>query len=204
MTSFITDLLRANTPHRQPQPTLAPCQDAVGGDLPGFLESSGLVSRHSAVERSVLLRPGDWLFGRGNLRVSAMLGASLALVMWVPRYRLGAVCCIAHPVRPAGVYGLEGPCGLYGEDAVRWLDERLQRTACDWSDVALSLIGGAHQQGGCAGQRNVSWVQAWSATQHLVPAFQDVGGSVLRKLNFNLTDGSVTVTHGGSLGSVDV
>jgi hypothetical protein len=113
----------------------------------------------------------------------------VALVMWIPRYRLGVVCC----------YGLGASSGLYGEDAVRLLDERLQRTACEWADVSLSLAGGAQQHGGCAGERNVRWAQAWSDSLGIEPVQQDLGGRALRKMNFNLADGTLSLSHGGCL-----
>lgn len=207
MTSFITDLLSADAGAREAM------QPILGRDLgravcpspmPSFVESSGVVSADPLGRRSVMLRPGDWLFGRGDLRVTAMLGASVALVMWVPRYRLGAVCCYAHSQRPGGVYGLECGSGLYGEDAVRWLDERLQRSACDWSDATLSVVGGAHKQDGCAGARNLSWAQSWAHSQQIELVQQEVGGRDLRKLSFQLADGSLSITHGGRLGSAEM
>lgn len=203
MTSFITDLLSADLGIKAPL-SLSSAHHTPHVNLPGFLESSGVVSADPMGGRHVMLRPGDWLFGRGSLRVTAVLGASVALVMWIPRFRLGAVSCFAHPQRPGGVYGLEGSSGMYGEDAVRWLGERLDRTSCDWSDVTLSLAGGAQQQDGCAGERNVRWAQAWAADQAIEPVQQDVGGRVLRKLSFNLADGSLTIAHGGRLGAPEV
>lgn len=203
MTSFITDLLSADASTRAAMP-LPISREMFPPPLPSFLESSGVVSADPLGRRSVMLRPGDWLFGRGDLRVTAMLGASLALVMWIPRYRLGAVCCYAHPQRPGGVYGLEGGSGLYGEDAVRWLGERLLRSSCDWSDVSLSLVGAAHQQDGCAGERNLRWTLTWAASLQVEPQQQEVGGQDLRKLSFQLADGSLSVTHGGRLGSANM
>lgn len=203
MTSFITDLLSADASTRAAMP-LPISREMFPSPLPSFLESSGVVSADPLGRRSVMLRPGDWLFGRGDLRVTAMLGASVALVMWIPRYRLGAVCCYAHPQRPGGVYGLESGSGLYAEDAVRWMGERLLRSACDWSDVSLSLVGGAHQQDGCAGERNLRWAQSWAASLQIELHQQEVGGRDLRKLSFQLADGSLSITHGGRLGSAEM
>lgn len=147
----------------------------------------------------IFLRPGDWLFGRGDLRVVTLLGSCVALVLWAPRLRLGAVCHCVLPARHDAIGGA-GLDGRYGHDTGLWLAQRFAEAGCGWHEVEATLAGGAQSQPTGVGPANIAWAQQWAASQGLSFLQQDVGGRVVRRLTFNLADGSLTVAHGGRLG----
>ncbi len=176
----------------------APCRQA--------LETTGVAEPGHLGADGIFLRPGDWAFGSGGLRVSTLLGTGVALVLWAPRLRLGAVCHCLQPERPGGVLQTTRLDGRYGGDAGLWLERRLADAGCSWQDLQAMLAGGA-QVGAPAGARagtadgaaNIAWAQQWAARHGLPLVQQDVGGRVLRRLSLNLADGQLTVAHGGHL-----
>lgn len=168
------------------------------------LLTSGQIEADTLGTRNVVLRPGDWLFGSGALRVSTVLGCSIALVLWAPRRRLGAVCHCLLPTRPADADADVGDAqdGRYGADAVQWLAQRFAEAQCPVSEFEVSLAGGALGSDDPLALANVAWAQRWVQQQGLDLVQQDVGGRVVRRLTFNLADGSLTLAHGGRLSSV--
>lgn len=175
-----------------PMATCRPALETTGIAEPGHLGADG-----------IFLRPGDWAFGSGLVRVSTLLGAGVALVLWSPRRRLGALCHCLQPGRPGGVLQPTRLDGRYGDDAGLWLERRLDDAGCGWSDLQAMLAGGAQGAGGGGtsdvGAANIAWAQQWACRHGLPLVQQDVGGRVVRRLSLNLADGQLTVAHGGHL-----
>lgn len=163
------------------------------------LETTGVADTDALGSGGVFLRPGDWLFGCGAVRVSTLLGSCISLVLWSPRRRVGAICHCLLPQRPRADAG--SPLdGRYGDDAGRWMAQRLAAAGCHWSELQASLAGGASAGDSDIGAANIAWAQHWAAERGLAFTQQDVGGRVVRRLTFNLTDGSLTIAHGGRIG----
>jgi len=168
------------------------------------LDTTGLVETDILGQPGVFLRPGDWLFGRGAYRVSTVLGSCVALVLWSPRMQLGALCHCMLPHRGSRSSGNEALDGRYGVDAGQWLEAQFTRHGCFRSEIDVAIAGGACVNDVSIGQANVLWAQDWVARQGLCLVQQDVGGKVVRRLTFNLGDGSLTISHGGRLGNMEV
>ena len=178
------------------------------------LETTGTAEPGHLGADGIFLRPGDWAFGSARVRVSTLLGSGVALVLWAPQRRLGAVCHCLHPERPGGVLQATRLDGRYGGDVGLWLERRLDEAGCRWQDLQAMLAGGAQvgaqvgahgstaggtRAGAADAAANIAWAQQW-AGRHGVPLVQqDVGGRVLRRLSLNLADGQLTVAHGGHL-----
>ncbi|MFO1272602.1 MAG: chemotaxis protein CheD [Rubrivivax sp.] len=161
------------------------------------LVTTGVVDDDALGQRGVFLRPGDWVFGRGTMRVSTLLGSCVALVLWSPRLRAGAACHCLLPQRPGGGTALLD--GRYGSDAARWMEQRFADAGCSAGELQASLAGGASSGNAGIGPANIAWAQQWAAERGIAFAQQDVGGRVVRRVTFNLADGSLTVAHGGRL-----
>lgn len=176
-------------------PLSLPARGAAG---PAMLHTNGRMETGALGAQGVVLQPGQWLFGRGGLRVATLLGAGVALVLWAPRLRVGAICHCVHPQRP-GIPGPREPLdGRYCSEAALWLDQRFGQVGCVWCEVEAALAGGATGNSATGeGPSNVAWAQAWARDRGVALAQQDVGGRVLRRVTFNLGDGSLTVAHGG-------
>lgn len=164
------------------------------------LQSTGVPDTGHLGTDGLFLRPGDWAFGGGAVRVATLLGTGVALVLWAPGQRLGAVCHWLQPARPGGVLQPTRLDGRYGEDAGLWLERRLADAGCRWPDLQAALAGGAQAgDDSGSGAANIAWAQQWAARHGLPLVQQDVGGRVVRRLTFNLADGQLTVAHGGHL-----
>ena len=71
-------------------------------ETPPLLESNGILTFEPGGAQCALLKPAGWAFGRGRVRVSAVLGACVAMVFWAPRQRIGAMVVCTQPARVAG------------------------------------------------------------------------------------------------------
>jgi chemotaxis protein CheD len=168
-------------------------------EVPPLLESNGVLTFEAdGTQRAVLNRAG-WAFGRGSARVSVVLGPCVAMTLWSPRLQVGAIAVCTCPARVAGDPIPDDDDELYGDEVVRWADERFLRAGCAMSEVEMSLAGGASHGDAGSGSRIVSWAQGWAAQRQMKLVQQDVGGRVVRRLTFNMADGSLTIAHGGWL-----
>lgn len=166
---------------------------------PAILLTTGLVDHENLSAESILLRPGDWLFGRGAVRCSTLLGSSVALILWVPRLQFGAVLHCLIPARPVELRKSEELDGRFGEEAALWLDQHFATAGCLWSEAQATLVGGASACTSSTGADNIVWARGWATQRGLNFVQQDVGGRVVRRLAFNLRNGNLTITHGGLL-----
>lgn len=163
------------------------------------VQTTGVIDPDALGAGGVFLRPGDWLFGHGSARVTTLLGSCISIALWSPRRRVGAICHCLLPERPRA--GRDAPLdGRYGAEAGLWMERQLTAAGCAWHEVEASLAGGAGTAGSSIGSANIAWAQRWAAERGLVFAQQDVGGRVVRRLTFNIADGTLTIAHGGRLG----
>jgi chemotaxis protein CheD len=166
-------------------------------------DTNGMLEQNSLDKPSVFLRPGDWFFGRGDQRVSTLLGSCIAVVMWSPRLNLGGMCHCLLPRRSAGAPNKNLSEGHYVEEALAWLSGRFSALHCQSKDIEVVLAGGGSTNNSDIGQSNVVCAQEWLAGRSFKLMQQDVGGRVVRRLTFNLTDGRLTIAHGGRIGRLE-
>lgn len=185
---------------RTPMQLTARYRGADGGEL----LTTGLVETGDfGGARSVFLRPGDWLYGSLPLRAATLLGSCVAVMLWAPRQRVGAMCHCLLPARRSGD-GAEpsAPDGRYGDEAAAWIERQFADAGIGFADLEATIAGGAKATdtlAGGIGDANLRWAQRWVAERGIALVQQDVGGRVVRRIGFNLADGSVTVAHGGVL-----
>jgi chemotaxis protein CheD len=166
---------------------------------PTTLATSGVVEPGKGAP-AVFLRPGDWMVGGGPVRASTLLGSCVALMLWSPRVRVGAMCHCLLPRRQGGPVAYEALDGRFGEEAARWIEGQLGAVGVALRETEVTLAGGARVRNGFEpgiGESNLDWAWDWIARSGMALVQQDVGGRVVRRVGFNLTDGSVTVAHGG-------
>ena len=167
--------------------------------MPVF-DTNGMLESSSLSRPGVFLRPGDWFFGRGNHRVTTVLGSCVSAVMWSPRLQLGAISHCLLPARPDNPHGTRHSEGHYVDEAFRWMTQRLSEHGCRLMEVDVSLAGGASANDISIGGANVARAVALVEAAGMRLIQQDTGGRVVRRLTFNLTDGCLTISHGGRLG----
>ncbi len=183
---------------RAPDATATPSLHGPLRGYGGWLDTNGAVDEAATEGPTVFLRPGDWLFARSPHRVHTLLGSCISLVLWAPRLRLGGMCHFLLPTRPSRQSGgrLDG---RFGEEACAWMETRLRAAGVPWAEVQVSVAGGAGRDDDGIGADNIAWTQAWAQARALRFMQQDVGGRVVRRLVFNLNDGSLAIAHGGRL-----
>ena len=159
--------------------------------------TSGLVESGGFGPAGVFLRPGDWLFSGTPVRVTTLLGSCVAVMLWSPVRRIGAMCHCMLPQRRLDDFA-PAPDGRYGEEAAQWMEMHLARCGVGFGELEATLAGGASVHGWREiGEANLRWARDWLAQRGIAVVQQDVGGRVVRRVSFNLADGGVTVAHGG-------
>ena len=171
--------------------------------MPVF-DTNGMLESNSLSRPGVFLRPGDWFFGRGDHRVTTVLGSCVSAVMWSPRLQLGAISHCLLPIRPEHATGTRHSPGDYVDETLQWMTQRLSDHGCRLLELDVSLAGGASANDIAIGSANVAQAQRWLQAAGMRLIQQDTGGRVVRRVTFNLTDGSLTIAHGGRLGPSEV
>lgn len=174
------------------------------GVRPRSFETTGMVDEGLNGQASVFLRPGDWFFGAGPHKVSTMLGSCVSVVMWSPRLSLGAMCHCLLPTRPLPRAVPAMSAGHYVDEALDWMVQHFHTHHCPVRSLDIALVGGATAHDSSIGAANVRKAQAWLDAQGVSPMQMDVGGRVVRRLNFGLADGALNIAHGGRLGPSEV
>ena len=150
--------------------------------------------------RPVFLQPGQYFAGCGNAHIDTILGSCVAVTLWHPPTRCGAICHYMLPGRSPVGQALRD--GRYAEDALDLLIAALRRQGVAAANCHVGLYGGAdsldHRRSVRllrVGENNIA--AAWElARRHgLLVTDYNLGGNEYRRLRLDLTDGSVDVTH---------
>lgn len=169
-----------------------------------LLETTGMQEPGCLTGPAVFLRPGDWLFGRGDHRVTTVLGSCVSMVMWSPRLRWGGMTHCLLPTRHTSLPTPGHSAGHYVEESFSWLIQRLSEHGCSIDELNVCLAGGACVNDSAIGISNVKQAQQCIQDWGMRLVQQDTGGRVVRRLTFNLIDGNLTISHGGRLGNSEV
>jgi chemotaxis protein CheD len=144
---------------------------------------------------SRFLNPGEWAIGDADDIFGTLLGSCVALTLWHPMMRIGAICHYVLPVRddrlpPAALDG------RYGGDAFALMERALLTRGVTLTQCQAKLFGGArvYDVDGHhidVGARNIAYARQWLASRTLVLAAENVGGVGWRRLCFDLSTGEV-------------
>ena len=152
---------------------------------------------------TVVLRPGDFHFGRGNTRISTLLGSCVSLTLWHARMRIGGMCHYMMAERdqrtePAG----HEPDGRYATEAFALFLRHIEKAATRPSEYQAKLFGGGNMfiEQQTLNTMNVAIKNikaAWQLTQHLGLTIKahHLGHAGHRSLIFELASGNVWVRH---------
>ena len=144
---------------------------------------------------TVVLRPGDFHFGRGNTRISTLLGSCVSLTLWHARMRIGGMCHYMMTERTrAPNTALDG---RYAGEAFELFLQHVEQAGTRPSEYQAKLFGGANMfqekdgSGMDIGARNVEYGHRLLASRHIAVIAEHVAGSGRRKLHFDLWSGDV-------------
>ena len=147
---------------------------------------------------SRFLNPGDWAVGGAGDVFGTLLGSCVALVLWHPAMRIGAVCHYVLPRREGGATG-PGCDGRYGNEAFDLMVDALADRFIPLAQCTAKLFGGAQVYDAPPGiqidigARNIACARALVADAGLALTAEHVGGCGWRRLCFDVASGQVWV-----------
>ncbi|GAC1038696.1 chemoreceptor glutamine deamidase CheD [Pseudomonas sp. No.117] len=152
-----------------------------------------------AAVAELFLRPGEWCFGRGEVRIRTILGSCVAFVFWHPRRRLGGVTHALLPTRQRAALGTAAH-GQYVDEFLRLMLGAVARHGGDLPGYQVHVYGGGNMfpqilrgRVRSIGDVNVDVALAQLAQQGLHPVRTHLRGAGHRTLSLDLTDGQVLV-----------
>lgn len=149
-----------------------------------------IITEHSA---GAYLKPGEVVFSRNPVLVSTILGSCVAVTIFSPELRCGAIC---HAVYPDAAN--KEPSLHFVDTAIRHIYSKMIENGCG-REIVVKLFGGAKvlatQEAGntrrTIGELNVIQARQTLNQLGLIIAKQDVGGIQGRKLLFSIKTGEV-------------
>lgn len=148
-----------------------------------------------------MVMPGEVWFGRGEQRVSTLLGSCVAVTLWHPKTLAGGLCHYMLPERGPAPHSQERRMldGRYGDEALALLLTAARRAGCTPAECEVKLFGGGRMfasasSGGEALQvhlRNVEQAHRLVRQHGLRVMAQHLGGQGYRQLRLDLQTGDV-------------
>ena len=143
----------------------------------------------------IFLQPGDYWFGGADTRIRTLLGSCVAITLWNPKKKLGAMCLIMLPQR-ATAKMQDGLDGRYADEAVALMLKDIKRAGCRPHDFEAKLFGGGSMlstpaREGILPDRNIDAAKklirhaGWSLTA------EHTGGRGSRQVRFDIATGDV-------------
>lgn len=147
----------------------------------------------------IYLKPGEWFFGSGRHCVHTLLGSCVAIVLWHPQRRLGAMTHCMLPRRPA----LRAPAtaeGRFADEVVQLLAREARKQASQLSEFQARIYGGMAVRNeverrtlSAIGEANIRATRELLRLQHVPIIAQHVGGHLPYRISLDLNDGSVAL-----------
>ena len=142
--------------------------------------------------RSIFLKPGEAVVACEPTLITSVLGSCVAVTMFSPRCRIGAIC---HAMLPDS----GGRCDdlRFVDSAFQHIYQKMRESGA--SDLVVKLFGGAHvldigsysSEKTTVGEQNVAQAEKVLAELGLEVTARDTGGTLGRKLYFCTWDGNV-------------
>jgi chemotaxis protein CheD len=136
---------------------------------------------------------GETAIAAAPHRLTTILGSCIALVMYSPQHRVGM---LSHVVLPHATGTTTYPA-KFADTAVPHMLAVLQGRGIRSDAVIAKLAGGACMFGNCKtmqiGEANVQAAIEALAHAGVRVVAQDVGGTLGRRIGFDLSNGSITV-----------
>ncbi|MCM0081354.1 chemotaxis protein CheD [Geomonas sp. Red32] len=146
---------------------------------------------------TVYLKPGGLVIASKPTMVTTLLGSCVAVTLYCPRLRMGAIC---HAVLPACRRSPCLECQLEGSKyvlcAVRLMLRHLAERGVNRSEIQAKLFGGAEMftcrgKNGSVGQQNAELALRLLQDEGIRLVSHDFGGERGRKLVFDTDSGEV-------------
>jgi chemotaxis protein CheD len=153
---------------------------------------------HRNASGVVFLKPGEMVMTAEPTVVTTLLGSCVAVTMFSPRHRLGAICHALLPTcRSHHCTQWETESGKYVECAIRSMLEGFVARGVAKSEIEVKLFGGSemfdiaegkHQS---VGRQNAQMALSMLEGEPVRLVKQDLGGQRGRKIIFHTATGEV-------------
>jgi chemotaxis protein CheD len=154
----------------------------------------------TATVREVYLKPGDFCFGEGMLRITTVLGSCVSITLWHPRFLHGGMChyMLPHRQQPRDN---EEPDGKYADEAMLLFMRELQKRNTKPSQYQVNLYGGGNMfsepspKGMDIGQQNIDIAHRLLKEYGFTVSYDHLGSFGRRKIEFDVWNGEVSLIH---------
>lgn len=168
--------------------------------------SESTVSRRDAavpLSGERFLRPGEHYCGQDDLWVTTLLGSCVSVVLWDPLNRLGAMChfmLARRRLHRVVAMTHSHSDGLYGQEALRWMESALTARGCPVGRCEAQVFGGARigslaSAAAGIGEDNVRLAVAWLDEHQVHLRRADVGGAQARRIAFHPLRGECHLSY---------
>lgn len=161
---------------------------------------------------SISLHAGEVFVGDGRYCVQTLLGSCVAITLWHPRARVGAMCHFVLPtrLRPPAAPG-NAADGRFGDEALQIMRERLLRLGAAAADCEAYVVGGASMfarplpslpellgpgAAGGIGQRNGESARALLQRAGVIIRGESLFGACHRVVTLDIASGQVQIQEG--------
>lgn len=148
----------------------------------------------------ITLHPGEFRFADTNTRLRTLLGSCVAITMWHPERRIGAMTHALLPERDEP--DIEEIRGYYVDESIMLFMLEASRRRTDPNDYQIKLFGGGNMFPGArrdgaqdVGQRNVARATELLQALDLHPIASHVGDVGHRAVIFDVWSGDVWMRH---------
>jgi chemotaxis protein CheD len=149
------------------------------------------------IDRQKMVATGQIVAATAPAKLIAVLGSCVAVTLYDPRRRLGAM---GHVVLPESSGPAAGPA-KFADRAVPNMIAGLERRGAGRAGLVAKMAGGACVFGDSGplpiGPANIEAVRRALAAVGLSPAAEDTGGTKGRRVVFDLARGTLTVEIAG-------
>jgi chemotaxis protein CheD len=148
------------------------------------------------------LAPGHMYFTVHHEVFQTVLGSCVAVCLWDSKNKWG---CMNHFLYPA-IHERNKATPLYGNVAMLALIKMMDESGCNRADIRAHIIGGAHIENRfpeSLGDENVRMARTILKRKEIEIASEDVGGTVGRKVAFDVATGDIVVLKVQKIRSAD-
>ena len=147
--------------------------------------------------REVYLKPGDFCFGDGQLRITTLLGSCISIILWHPLLAHGGMC---HYMLPARRGAYVKPDGKYGNEAMELFMLELKKRRTVPRQYEVKVYGGGNMFGSSSngmdvGRRNIEMAHELLNHHGFNVVDDHVGKFGHRKVAFDVWSGEVRLIH---------
>ena len=150
--------------------------------------------------REVYLRPGEFCFGEGNLRITTLLGSCISIILWHPALAHGGMCHYMMPSRnqARGNLALDGK---YAEEAMELFMNELGKRHTLPTQYQVNVYGGGNMFDERTSNKVNIGTQNIEMAHHLLDkfgfelAYEHLGSFGHRKIAFDVWNGEVRLVH---------